>query len=96
MVTKRVTETPCCRGCDWLLLRHRWRLSLKLTGSTVGGDEGVRHHVKVTVLDKKCFCDLQEAYLADPRSGPCGVFEVGDTFEFWHDGGRDAYTGSDA
>ena len=23
----------------------------------------MRHHVKVTVLDKKCFCDLQEAYL---------------------------------
>ena len=51
----------------------------------------MRHHVKVTVLDKKCFCDLQKTYLADPKSGPCGVFEVGDTFEFWRDGGRDDF-----
>ena len=51
----------------------------------------MRHHVKVTVLDKKCFCDLQKTYLADPESGPCGVFEVGDTFEFWRDGGRDDF-----
>ena len=42
----------------------------------------MRHHVRVTVLEKKCFCDLQRRYLADPASGPCGVFEVGDTFEF--------------
>ena len=48
----------------------------------------MRHHVKVTVLDKKCFCDLQEAYLADPKSGSFSCFEVGDTFEFWRDGGR--------
>ena len=31
----------------------------------------MRHQCKVTVLDKKCFPDLQERYLADPVSGPC-------------------------
>ena len=51
----------------------------------------MRHHVKVTVIDKKCFCDLQESYLADPKSGPCGVFEVGDVYELWRDGGRDDF-----
>lgn len=51
----------------------------------------MRHHVRVTVLDKKCFCDLQKRYLADPKSGPCSVFEVGDIFEFWRDGGRDDF-----
>ena len=38
--------------------------------------------VKVTVIDKKCFTDLQEQYLADPKSGPCGMFEVGQEFIF--------------
>lgn len=55
----------------------------------------MKHQCKVTVLDKKCFTDFQEAYLADPKSGPCPCFEVGQEFlferepdkdDFWHFG----------
>lgn len=51
----------------------------------------MRHRVKVTVIRKECYCDLQEAYLADPKSGPCGVFEVGETYEFWREPGHDEF-----
>lgn len=48
--------------------------------------------VKITVIKKECYCDLQEQYLADPKSGPCSMFEVGQEFiidqngpeGFWH------------
>ncbi len=33
--------------------------------------------VKITVLRRECFSDLQEEYLADPKSGPCTMFEDG-------------------
>lgn len=29
---------------------------------------------KVTVIDKKCFNDYQEKYLADPKSGSCPLY----------------------
>ena len=29
----------------------------------------MQHKCKVTVIDKKCFNDYQEKYLADPKSG---------------------------
>ncbi|MBQ1355672.1 MAG: TIGR04076 family protein [Solobacterium sp.] len=41
--------------------------------------------VKVTVIDKKCYADLQEKYLANPQSGPCPVYEIGDEFFFGPD-----------
>ncbi len=31
----------------------------------------MQYKCKVTVLDKKCFADYQEQYLAAPKSGPC-------------------------
>ncbi|MCM1109871.1 MAG: TIGR04076 family protein [Clostridium sp.] len=37
---------------------------------------------RVTVLRRECFCDLQSRYLADPDTGPCNRFRVGDRFEF--------------
>ena len=40
----------------------------------------MQHECKITVLEKKCFADYQEQYLADPKSGPCPCFNVGDTF----------------
>ena len=40
----------------------------------------IKHKVKMTVLRKECFQDLQEQYLADPRSGPCPYFEEGQEF----------------
>ena len=40
----------------------------------------MQHKVKVTVIDKKCFTDYQEEYLADKQSGPCPLYNVGDEF----------------
>ena len=40
----------------------------------------MKHECKITVLETKIFPDLQEKYLADPKSGPCPCFKVGDTF----------------
>lgn len=52
-----------------------------------------RRRVKITVIRKEVFPDLQEKYLADPKSGSCPIFEVGQEFileksnekdDFWH------------
>ncbi len=51
----------------------------------------MKHQCKVTVLDKKCFTDLQEAYLADPQSGACPCFEVGQTYLFEREDGKDDF-----
>ncbi len=40
----------------------------------------MKHKCKITVIDKKCYADLQEKYLADPKSGPCPLFEIGQEF----------------
>ena len=40
----------------------------------------MQYECKITVLETKCFPDLQEQYLADPKSGPCPFFKPGDTF----------------
>ena len=40
----------------------------------------MEHKVKITVLRRECFNDLQEAYLADPHSGPCPMFKDGQEF----------------
>ena len=40
----------------------------------------MQHECRVIVLETKCFQDLQEKYLADPKSGPCPFFKPGDTF----------------
>ena len=37
----------------------------------------MQHKCKATVIDKKVFPDLQERHLADPRSGACPFYEVG-------------------
>lgn len=42
----------------------------------------MQYKCKITVIDKKCFSDLQERYLADPRSGSCPFYNVGDEFVF--------------
>lgn len=48
---------------------------------------------KITVIRKECYEDLQKEYLADPKAGPCPIFEVGQEFilersekrdDFWH------------
>ena len=40
----------------------------------------MQHECKITVLETKCFPDLQERYLGNPKSGPCPLFKPGDTF----------------
>lgn len=45
----------------------------------------MQHKCKVTVIDKKCFNNYQEKYLADPKSGPCPFDNVGDD-TFWRTG----------
>lgn len=40
----------------------------------------MQHECKITVLETKCFPELQKQYLADPKSGPCPFFKPGDTF----------------
>ena len=42
----------------------------------------MEHACKVTVLEKRLFPELQAEYLADPRSGACSCFEVGQEFLF--------------
>ena len=40
----------------------------------------MQHECKITVLETKVFVDYQEKYLANPKSGACPFFKVGDTF----------------
>ena len=55
----------------------------------------MQHKCKVTVIDKKLYPELQQRYCADPQSGPCPCYNVGDEFvferygaadDFWHIG----------
>lgn len=47
--------------------------------------------VKLTVMRKECYEDLQAEYLADPKSGPCPIFEVGQEFILERGNGRDDF-----
>ena len=40
----------------------------------------MQYECKITVLDTKVFPELQEKYLANPKSGKCPFCNVGDTF----------------
>lgn len=40
----------------------------------------MKHKVKITVLRRELFADLQEQYLADPKSGRCEFFKDGQEF----------------
>ena len=51
----------------------------------------MKYKVKVTVIDKKLFPELQERYCMDPKSGPCPVYNVGDEFLFERDEANDHY-----
>ena len=39
----------------------------------------MKYECRITVLETKCFPELQKKYLADPNSGPCPFFKAGDT-----------------
>lgn len=49
------------------------------------------HKVKVTVIDKKLYPELQEAYCMDPKSGAYPCYNVGDTFIFERAAGKDDF-----
>lgn len=51
----------------------------------------MKHTCTVTVLKTCLFADLQEQYLADPKSGACPCFSEGDSFEFHREDGRDDF-----
>jgi len=51
----------------------------------------MQYKCQVTVIDKKCFPAYQEQYLADPQSGPCPFYQVGDSFLFTRDGDEDTF-----
>lgn len=51
----------------------------------------MKHKVRVTVLDKKLYPELQRQYCADPEAGVCPCYQVGDVFEFYRDGERDNF-----
>lgn len=51
----------------------------------------MQYKCKVTVIDKKCFTDYQKEYLANPQSGACPFYQVGDTFIFERYGGEDTF-----
>jgi uncharacterized repeat protein (TIGR04076 family) len=51
----------------------------------------MQYKCKVTVLDKKCFADYQEQYLAAPKSGPCPFYNIGDEFIFSRYGDEDTF-----
>lgn len=42
----------------------------------------MRHKVKLTVIDKKLYPELQKQYCADSNAGPCPMYQVGDEFMF--------------
>ena len=51
----------------------------------------MKFKVKLTVIDKKCYPELQMLYCADPNSGPCPCYNVGDEFIFYRDDERDDF-----
>lgn len=51
----------------------------------------MQHKCRVTVLDKKCFPELQQSYCADREAGPCPCYRVGDTYLFERFGGADHF-----
>ena len=51
----------------------------------------MKHKVKVTVLDKKLYPELQQQYCDNPISGACPCYNVGDEFIFYRDEERDYF-----
>lgn len=43
------------------------------------------------MIDTKCFPKYQEKYLADPKSGPCPFYHVGDEFVFYRYADEDTF-----
>ena len=51
----------------------------------------MKHKVRVTVIDKKLYPELQEQYCMDPKSGACPCYNIGDEFIFCRDDENDHF-----
>ncbi len=51
----------------------------------------MQYKCKVEVIDKKLFTNYQEQYLADPKSGACSYYQIGDTTVFERYGEDDTF-----
>ena len=51
----------------------------------------MKHRVKLTIIDKKLYPELQQQYCADPNAGDCPCYNIGDEFIFERDGDRDDF-----
>lgn len=51
----------------------------------------MQHKVKLTVIDKKLYPELQQKYYADKQAGGCPCYNVGDEFIFSRYGGKDDF-----
>lgn len=51
----------------------------------------MQYKCRVTVIDKKIFPDFQRQYLADPDSGACPFYEIGEETLFERYGGEDTF-----
>ena len=51
----------------------------------------MQYKCRVEVIDKKLFPDLQGKYLADPQSGVCPFYNIGDVTVFERYGGEDTF-----
>lgn len=51
----------------------------------------MQHKVKLTVIDKKLYPELQEKYCKDKQAGDCPMYNVGDEFIFTRYAGVDDF-----
>ena len=51
----------------------------------------MKHKVKLTVIDKKLYPELQKEYCADENAGACPCYNVGDEFIFEREDGKDDF-----
>ena len=72
-------------------IRLLYPLERVISERTVSKRDNMKHKVKVTVIDKKLYPELQREYCADPDSGKCPCYSVGDEFVFIRDETRDDY-----
>lgn len=47
----------------------------------------MKHKVKLTVIDKKLYPELQQEYCAEPNFGACPCYNIGDEFIFEREDG---------